>query len=111
MGDQVRKMTKVLEKTLKDAIQENKCIFGNKQVLNGIKNSKLIVLSNSIPKNTQEKIAETATKEKIPVVSFRGTSVALGKLCGLQFRISALSFNAIADANVKSIVKESEETE
>lgn len=101
-------MTKVLEKALKDAIQDNKCIYGNKQVLTGVKNSKLIVLSNSVPKSTQEKILETAKKEKIPTVSFQGTSVALGKLCGLQFRISALSFSALTDANVKSIVKESE---
>lgn len=104
-------MVKVLEKALKDAISDEKCVFGSKQVLTGVKNSKLIVLSNSIPKSTQEKIMETAKKEKVPTVSFKGTSVALGRLCGLQFRISALSFNALTDANVKSIVKESEETE
>lgn len=104
-------MTKVLEKALKDAIQDNKCTFGSKQVLTGVKNSKLIILSNSIPKSTHEKILETAKKEKIPTVSFKGTSVALGRLCGLQIRISALSFNALTDANVKSIVKESEESQ
>jgi large subunit ribosomal protein L30e len=72
-------MSKILEKSLKDARKE---MF--------------------------EKIEEDAKKEKIPLVNFQGTSVALGRLCGLQFRISTLSFTSIDDANVKSILKDTE---
>ena len=35
-------MQKLLEKTLKDAIKENQCIMGSKQVLNSISKSKLV---------------------------------------------------------------------
>jgi large subunit ribosomal protein L30e len=73
-----------------------------------MKNSKLIVLSQSVKKEMFEKIEEDAKKEKIPLVNFQGTSVALGRLCGLQFRISTLSFTSIDDANVKSILKDTE---
>ena len=43
-------MSKILEKSLKDALKEDKLTMGTKQVLNSVKNSKLIVLSQSVKK-------------------------------------------------------------
>ena len=104
-------MSKILEKSLKDALKEEKLTMGTKQVLNSIQNSKLIVLSQSVKQETIEKIESDAKKEKIPLVNFHGTSVALGRLCGLQFRISTISFTSISDANIKSILKDTEDGE
>ncbi len=101
-------MSKILEKSLKDALKEDKLTMGSKQVLNSIKNSKLLVLSQSVKKEMFEKIESDAKKEKIPLVNFQGTSVALGRLCGLQFRISKISFTSITDANIKTILKDTE---
>ena len=104
-------MSKILEKSLKDALKEDKLTMGTKQVLNSVKNSKLLVLSQSIKKEMFEKIESDAKKEKIPLVNFQGTSVALGRLCGLQFRISTISFTSITDADIKSILKDTEAEE
>ncbi len=101
-------MSKILEKSLKDALKEDKLTMGTKQVLNSIKNSKLLVLSQSVKKEMFEKIELDAKKEKIPLVNFQGISVALGRLCGLQFRISTISFTSITDANIKTILKDTE---
>lgn len=100
-------MTKLLEKALKDAIKDDKVTVGTKQVLKSIKNSKLVVLSRSVGEELEKEMEETIKKEKVPLVNFEGTSVALGKLCGLQFRISSIAFNSISEANIKSILKES----
>ena len=104
-------MSKILEKSLKDAHKEGSVIVGTRQVLNSVKNSKLIVLSQSVNKEIFDKIESDAKKEKVPLVNFRGTSVTLGKLCGLQFRISSISFTSISDANIKSILKDTEDEE
>ena len=104
-------MSKILEKSLRDARKEDKLTMGAKQVLNSIKNFKLIVLSQSIKKEMFEQIESDAKKEKIPLVNFQGTSVALGRLCGLQFRISTISFTSIDDASIKSILKDTEAEE
>jgi len=101
-------MSKILEKSLKDALKEDKLTLGTKQVLNSVKNSKLLVLSRSVENKMVEKIESDAKKEKIPLVNFQGTSVALGRLCGLQFRISTISFTSITDADIKSILKDTE---
>lgn len=101
-------MRKILEKTLKDAMKEKTSILGSKQVLNSIKNSKLVVLSQSAPKELTDKILERAKKEKVSTLHFEGTSLALGRLCGLQFRVTTISLTSLSDANITSIIKESE---
>ncbi len=102
-------MSKLLEKTLKDAIKEKKRILGSKQILATMQNSKLIVLSQSIPQNMEEKIQKSAKKEKIPTLIFEGSSVALGRLCGLQFRVSAISLTSLSDTSIKSLLKETKD--
>jgi large subunit ribosomal protein L30e len=99
---------KVLERALKDGVKENKCILGTREVLNSLKSSKLVVISQSLKKEELEKIEENAKKEKVPTLHFQDTSVALGRLCGLQFRVTTLSFNTLNESNVKSILKEAE---
>ncbi|KAG2478264.1 MAG: 50S ribosomal protein L7ae [Nitrosopumilales archaeon] len=101
-------MIKLLEKALKDAIKTNKCTLGSKQVLTSLKNSKLVVISKSVRQNISEKIQSDAKKAKIPAIQFSDSSVSLGKLCGLQFRVSTVSFNSLSDSNIKSIMNEAE---
>ena len=101
-------MQKVLEKTLKDAIKEKQCILGTKQVLNSISKSKLVVLSKSIQTETREKIESDAKKSKIPTLTFNDTSVSLGKLCGVQFRVSTLSLPQISESEITALKNELE---
>ena len=102
-------MAKLLEKIIKDAMDDKKCTLGTKEVIGAMKNSKLIILSQSIPKNTLQKIQETATNSKVPTLNFKGSSVELGRLCGTQFRISALSLKTLSETNLKTLLKEVEE--
>jgi len=55
---------KLLEKALKDAMKEKKRSLGTKQVLNSIKSSKLIVMSQSVPKNTAKTIQNHSRRGK-----------------------------------------------
>ena len=102
-------MAKLLEKVIKDAMDDKKCSLGAKEVIGSMKNSKLIILSQSIPMNTLQKIQETATSSKVPTLNFKGSSVELGRLCGTQFRISALSLKTLSETNLKTLLKEAEE--
>ena len=102
-------MTKLLEKVIKEAMDDNQCSLGAKEVVTSMKSSKLIILSDSVPKNILQKIHETAKISKVPTMNFRGSSVTLGRLCGTQFRISALSLKSLSDVNLKSILKEAEQ--
>ena len=101
-------MAKLLEKALTDAIKERKRTLGAKQIISSMKNSKLVVISQSVPTQTAKKIEESAQNDNVPLIHFNDTSVILGKLCGLQFRVSAISINSLSATNVQAIIKEHE---
>ena len=101
-------MARQLEKALTDAIKARKRILGTKQIVSNIKDSKLIVISKSIPTMSAEKIEKTAQENNVPLVHFNGTSIILGKLCGLPFRVSAISLSTVSNTNVQAILKEYE---
>ena len=98
-----------MEKVIKDAVEDNKCLFGAKEVIGSIKNSKIVVLSDSVPENMLQKIKEITKESKVPTLNFKGSSVVLGRLCGTQFRISVLSLKTLSETNLKSILKEAEQ--
>ena len=101
-------MAKLLEKALTDAIKERKRTLGTKQIISSMKNSKLVVISKSVPSETAQKIEESAKSDSVPVLHFNDTSVTLGKLCGLQFRVSVISLNSTSNTNIQAILKEYE---
>ena len=101
-------MAKLLEKALTGAIKERKRVLGAKQIISSMKNSKLVVISQSVPTQTAKKIEDSAQNINVPLIHFNDTSVILGKLCGLQFRVSAISINSLSATNVQAIIKEYE---
>ena len=101
-------MAKLLEKALIDAIKERKRIIGVKQIMSSMENSKLVVISRSLPTNLTKKIEESAKNHNVPLIHFNDNSVTLGKLCGLTFRVSAISLNLLSNTNTQAILKEYE---
>ena len=101
-------MAKLLEKALTNAIKERNRDLGTKQIMSSMKNSKLVVISQSVSTKVAKKIEESAQNDSVPLLHFNDTSVTLGKLCGLQFRVSAISINSLSDTNVQAILKEYE---
>jgi len=68
-------MAKLLEKALTDAIKERKRALGAKQVVSSMKNSKLVIISQSVPTQTAKKIEESAQNDNVPLIHFNDTSV------------------------------------
>ena len=101
-------MVKLLEKVIKDAVEDGKCSFGSKEAISSIKNSKLVVLSHSVPEKMLQKIQQAAKTSKVSTLNYNGSSVELGRLCGTQFRISVVSLMTLSDTNLKGIIKELE---
>ena len=99
-------MVKTLDKILKDAIAANKYKCGTKQVLQSIKGSKLILLSNTISANFRSKIEWEANHENIPIYRFEGNSFRLGKLCNKPFRVNAIALKSGTDAQINSIMSD-----
>jgi len=101
-------MAKLLEKALTDAIKAKERVLGTKQIISSMKDNKLVIISQSVPTMMAKKIEESAQDNNVPFVHFSDTSVTLGKLCGLQFRVSAISLSSLSNTNIQAIIKEHE---
>ena len=103
-------MARLLEKALVDAIKERKRTLGAKQIISSMENSKLVLISRSLPTKSTKKIEESAQNHNVPLIHFNDTSVQLGKLCGLRFRVSAISLSTLSNTNTQAILKEHEKS-
>jgi large subunit ribosomal protein L30e len=79
-------------------------------VLQSVKGSKLIVLSNTVPSADRTKIEEQAKSANVPLFDYPGTSVQLGKMCNKPFRITAIALKTGSNDQIDSILAEGQET-
>ena len=89
-----------LGRQLKIAARTGKYIVGRREVLDGIKGSKLLVWSASA--NVPQKILDDCKSLSVPAVRFAGNPVELGHACGIRFRVSVIAVKAAGDADLGS---------
>jgi large subunit ribosomal protein L30e len=87
-------MPKSIDKTVKEAVSSRKFKCGQKQALQSIKGSNLIVISRYTAHSSRLKLEEQAKSAGVSIQEFDGNSIQLGKLCGKPFRVSVISFKA-----------------
>lgn len=94
-------MVKKIEKITREAISSKKYRAGTREVLKSIKGTKLLIVSESIGQKLKEKLEEQASSSNIPIYHFRGSSLQLARLCGVPYRVSAISLKTgnIEDIN------------
>ncbi len=89
-----------LEKQLKVVTKTGKYIVGRKEVLNGLKGSKLVVWSSSA--NVPPKLLNECKELQVPAVCFSGSPIELGKLCGIPYKVSVISVKTAGDAILRN---------
>jgi large subunit ribosomal protein L30e len=87
-------MPKSIDNTVKAAVGSRKFKCGQKQAIQSIKGSKLIVISRSAADSSRLELEEQAKSAGVSIQEFDGNSTQLGKLCGKPFRVSVVSFKA-----------------
>lgn len=97
---------RTLEKVIKEALASDKYKSGVKEVLQSVKGSKLIILSNTVPAPDRSKIEEQAKSANVALYDYPGTSVQLGKMCNKPFRINAIAIKSGTSEEITSILSE-----
>jgi len=87
-----------LEKQLKIAAKTGKYLVGRREVLSGVKGSKLLVWSASA--NVPQQILDECKTLSVPAVKFNGNPVELGHACGIPFRVSVIALKTTGDADL-----------
>jgi len=94
---------KKLAKTLKEAAVSNKLKTGFKEVMQYIKGTKLIVLSSSLPPDSELQLMKIAEESGIEVIKYPGNSVLLGRLCSVSYGTSVVSLKNVSDEEISQL--------
>ncbi|MFQ6011034.1 MAG: ribosomal L7Ae/L30e/S12e/Gadd45 family protein [Nitrososphaerales archaeon] len=92
---------KTLQTVMRKALKTGKCVLGFKEVLDSVKGSMLIVYSSSLDTIPRTELLESAESQKVNTLYYEGNSMALGKSCGRQHRISVVAIKSAGDANLE----------
>src|ERR1700730_1249212 len=92
-----------LEKQLKLAKRTGSYLVGRREVLSGLKGSKLLVWSASA--NLPQNILDQTRDLSIPAIMFGGNPVELGHACGIPFRVSVIAVKSPGDADLSGFAK------
>jgi large subunit ribosomal protein L30e len=99
-------MVKTIEKLVKDAVKANKYKCGTKEVLQSIKGSRLIIVSNSVDLDSKSKFQSQSGSSNVPLYQFDGNSIKLGRLCNKPFRISVIALRTGTDTEINSVLSD-----
>jgi large subunit ribosomal protein L30e len=99
-----------IDKAIALAVKTGKVSFGANSALQNAKTgkSKLILLASNCPKAIKDDIEYYGKISKVPVLTYKGTSMDLAEVAGKLFIISALSIRESGDSDILKLVETSE---
>ena len=102
-----------VDKAIATVVKTGKVSFGANTALQNAKTgkAKMIVLAANCPKEIKEQVEYYGKISKVPVMTYKGTSIDLAAVCNKLFIISALSIRETGDSEILKVIEENETEE
>jgi large subunit ribosomal protein L30e len=99
-----------IDKALATVVKTGKVSFGSNMALQNAKmgKAKMIVLASNCPKDIKEQIEYYGKISKVPIMTYKGTSIDLATVCNKLFIISALSIRETGDSEILKVIDNNE---
>jgi large subunit ribosomal protein L30e len=99
-----------VDKALASVVKTGKVSFGANSALQNAKTgkAKMIVLAANCPKDIKEQVEYYGKISKVPVMTYKGTSIDLATVCNKLFIISALSIRETGDSEILKAIENNE---
>ncbi|MDR2720503.1 MAG: 50S ribosomal protein L30e [Nitrososphaerota archaeon] len=99
-----------IDKAIALAVKTGKVSFGANSALQNAKTgkAKMIILASNCPKDIKDDVEYYGKISKVPVITYKGTTMDLAEVAGKLFIISALSIRESGDSDILKIVETSE---
>jgi len=96
-----------VDKAIATAVKTGKVSFGANTALQNAKTgkAKMIVLAANCPKDIKEQVEYYGQLSKVPVMTYKGTSIDLAAVCNKLFIISALSIRETGDSEILKLTE------
>ncbi|MDI6690734.1 MAG: 50S ribosomal protein L30e [Candidatus Bathyarchaeota archaeon] len=102
-----------VDKAIATAVKTGKVSFGANAALQNAKTgkAKMIILAVNCPTTTREDIEYYCKLSKVPLITYKGSSLDLASVCGKPFTISALSIREPGDSEILELTQSAESEE
>jgi large subunit ribosomal protein L30e len=102
-----------IDKAISAVVKTGKVTFGSNSALQNAKTgkAKMIVLAANCPKDIKEQVEYYGKISKVPIMTYKGTSMDLAAVCNKLFIISALSIRETGDSEILKVIENSETPE
>ena len=96
-----------MNKAILTVVKTGKVSFGARTALQNAKTgkAKMIVLATNCPKNIKEQVEYYGRISKVPIMTYKGTSIDLAAICNKLFIISAISIRETGDSEILKIIE------
>jgi large subunit ribosomal protein L30e len=91
-----------LTKAISTAVKTGKVSFGANTAIQTAKNgkAKMIIIASNCPKPVKEQIEYYGEISKVPIITFKGTTIDMAAVCNKLFVISALTIREAGDSEI-----------
>ncbi|MGQ9506737.1 MAG: 50S ribosomal protein L30e [Candidatus Bathycorpusculaceae bacterium] len=102
-----------VDKAIATAVKTGKVAFGANAAIQNAKTGKvkMIILAANCPKTIREDIEYYCKLSKVPLITYKGSSLDLASLCEKPFTISALSIREPGDSEILELTQNAESEE
>jgi large subunit ribosomal protein L30e len=99
-----------IDKAIASAVKTGKVSFGANAALQSAKTgkAKMIILASNCPKDIKDDIEYYGKISKVPVITYKGDSMALAEVSSKMFIISALTIRESGDSDILKVIETSE---
>ena len=99
-----------VDKAIATVVKTGKVFFGTKVALQSAKTAKakMILLASNCPKDIKEEIEHYGKISRVPIMTYKGTSMDLANVCSKLFVISALSIRETGDSEILKVIESDE---
>jgi large subunit ribosomal protein L30e len=100
-----------VDKAIATVVKTGKVSFGSNTALQNAKTgkAKMIVLAANCPKDIKEQVEYYGKISKVPIMTYKGTSIDLAAVCNRLFVISALSIRETGDSEILKLTENNEQ--
>ena len=100
-----------IDKAIATVVKTGKVTFGANTALQNAKTgkAKMIILAANCPKDIKEQVEYYGKISKVPIMTYKGTSIDLATVCNKLFIISALSIRETGDSEILKVTEDNEQ--
>jgi large subunit ribosomal protein L30e len=97
-----------VDKAITTAVKTGKVVLGEKEATMSVKSGKaqMVMIASNIPNNLRDNLENYGKLSGIPIVTYEGSSLDLGRICGKRFPVGTLTVKEPGDSTILKLAEE-----